>query len=147
MHVIIVACPHPLSCCIYTLLVLLVFDTVIPTSFNILMEMFLLSCFTDFSFYRNSLMPYYVSMKAYNSTIQDFRAVQYVRAFWACRCRPYTQGLYRIERRGNVGREGQRHFQRKLSKYGRWRAGILRKRVNQHCNAKRSYTTQSILRK
>ena len=41
-HVIIVACPHPLSCCIYTALVSLLFGTVIPTSFNILMEMFLL---------------------------------------------------------------------------------------------------------
>ena len=35
MHVIIVACPHPLSCCIYTALVFLLFGTVIPTSFNI----------------------------------------------------------------------------------------------------------------
>ena len=41
-HVIIVACPHPLSCCTYTALVSLLFGTVIPTSFNILMEMFLL---------------------------------------------------------------------------------------------------------
>ena len=67
-RVIFVACPHPLSCCIYTALVLclaaykytaliscvaayiytalvsLLFGTVIPTSFNILMEMFLLPC-------------------------------------------------------------------------------------------------------
>ena len=43
-HVIIVACPHPLSCCIYTALVSLLFGTVIPTSFNILMEMFLPPC-------------------------------------------------------------------------------------------------------
>ena len=28
-------CPHPLSCCIYTALVFLLFSTVIPTSFNI----------------------------------------------------------------------------------------------------------------
>ena len=53
-HVIIVACPHLLSCCIYIALipclaayilhalVSLLFGTVIPTSFNILMEMFLL---------------------------------------------------------------------------------------------------------
>ena len=40
LHVSIVACPHPLSCCIYTALVSLLFGTVIPTSFNILMEMF-----------------------------------------------------------------------------------------------------------
>ena len=33
-------CPHPLSCCIYTALVSLLFCTVIPTSFNILMDMF-----------------------------------------------------------------------------------------------------------
>ena len=48
-------CPHPLSCCIYTALipscciytalVSLLFGTVIPTSFNILMEMFLLSLY------------------------------------------------------------------------------------------------------
>ena len=44
-HVIIVACPHPLSCCIYAALVSLLFGTVIPTSFNILMEMFLLPSF------------------------------------------------------------------------------------------------------
>ena len=42
-------CPHPLSCCTYTALVSLLFGTVIPTSFNILMEMFLLPCFTGFS--------------------------------------------------------------------------------------------------
>ena len=69
MHVIIVACPRPLSWCIlctafilhinivpsfpvllhiYTALVSLLFGTVIPTSFNILMEMFLLPCFTVF---------------------------------------------------------------------------------------------------
>ena len=51
-----VACPHPLSCCIYTVLVSLLFCTVIPTFFNILMENFL----------------YYVSIKAYNSTVQEF---------------------------------------------------------------------------
>ena len=39
--IIIVACPQSLSCCIYTALVSLLFGTVIPTSFNILMEMFL----------------------------------------------------------------------------------------------------------
>ena len=42
-------CPHSLSCCIYTALVSLLFGTVIPTSFNILMEMFLLPCFTGVS--------------------------------------------------------------------------------------------------
>ena len=41
IHVIVVACPHPLCCCIYTALVSLLFGTVIPISFNILMEMFL----------------------------------------------------------------------------------------------------------
>ena len=39
MHIIVVACPHPLCCCIYTALVSLLFGTVIPTSSNILMEM------------------------------------------------------------------------------------------------------------
>ena len=34
-HVSIVACPHPLSCCIYTALVFLLFGIVIPTSFSI----------------------------------------------------------------------------------------------------------------
>ena len=60
-HVIIVACPHLLSCCIYIALIFclaayilhalvsLLFGTVIPTSFNILMEIFLLPCFTGFS--------------------------------------------------------------------------------------------------
>ena len=43
-HVIIVACPQSLSCCIYTALVSPLFGPVIPTSFNILMEMFLLPC-------------------------------------------------------------------------------------------------------
>ena len=38
--------PHPLSGCIHTALVSLLFGTVIPTSFNILMEMFLLPCIT-----------------------------------------------------------------------------------------------------
>ena len=37
-------CPHPLSCCICTALVSQHFGTAIPTSFSILMEMFLLSC-------------------------------------------------------------------------------------------------------
>ena len=41
-HASIVACPHPLSCCIhvYTALVSLLFGTIIPTAFDILMEMF-----------------------------------------------------------------------------------------------------------
>ena len=69
-------CPHPLSCCIYTALVSLLFGTVVPTSFNILMEMFLLSCFTGFSLYRNSCMPCYVSIKAYKSTVQEFCTAQ-----------------------------------------------------------------------
>ena len=64
-------CPHPLSCCIYTALVSLLFGTVIPTSLNILMEMFLLSCFTGFSLYRNSRMPYYVSIKAYTAPFKS----------------------------------------------------------------------------
>ena len=43
-------CPHPLCCCIYTALVSPFFGTLIPTSFNILMKMFLplhqtLKCF------------------------------------------------------------------------------------------------------
>ena len=44
-------CPHPLSCCIYTALVSLPFGTVISTSFNILMERFLLPCFTGLLLY------------------------------------------------------------------------------------------------
>ena len=40
------------------------------------MEMFLLPCFTVFLLYRNSRMPYYVSIKPYNSTVQEFCAVQ-----------------------------------------------------------------------
>ena len=44
---------------LYTALVSLLFGTVIPTSFNILVKMFLLPCFTDFSLYRNSRMLYY----------------------------------------------------------------------------------------
>ena len=35
LHVIIVAYSHPLSCCIYTALVSLLFGTVIPKSINI----------------------------------------------------------------------------------------------------------------
>ena len=45
------------------------FGTVIPKSFNILL---LLSCITAFSLYRNCCMPYYLSIKAYNSTVQEF---------------------------------------------------------------------------
>ena len=33
-------------------------------------------CFTVFWLYRNSCMPYYVSIKPYNSTVQEFCAVQ-----------------------------------------------------------------------
>ena len=73
MHITIVACPHPLSCYIYTALILclaaykytalipcvccyiyiytalvsLLFGTVIPTSFNILMEICLLPCYDN----------------------------------------------------------------------------------------------------
>ena len=55
-YVTIVACPdrYPLSCCIYTALVSLLFGTIIPTFFN---EMLLLPCFTGFSLYTvNSLL-------------------------------------------------------------------------------------------
>ena len=86
-------CPHPLSCC---------------TCFStFLMEMFLLSCFTGFSLYRNSRMPYYVSIKAYNSTIQEFCAVQYVKALWACRRHLYIEdGGEELRGEGSAGREG-----------------------------------------
>ena len=90
---------------IYTALVSLLFGTVIPTSFNILMEMFLLPCFTVFLLYRK---PYYASIKAYNSTVQEFCAVQ---------LRHY-------------GCVGARHFQSQLRKYIRWKAGILRKKAS-----------------
>ena len=73
---------------IYTALVSLLFGTVIPTSFNILM--FLLPCFTVFLLYRKSRMPYYVSIKAYNSTVQEFCAVK---ALWACRCQTLPSQL------------------------------------------------------
>ena len=90
---------------IYTTLVSLLFGTVIPISFNILMKMFLIPCFTVFLLYRNSRMPYYVSIKPYNSTVQEFCAVQL--------------RLY--------GRVGPSHFH---SQYQRWRAGILRKKAD-----------------
>ena len=52
-HVIIVACPHPLSCCIYVALMLHIYCTCFFTFWYchpyILMEMFLLPCFTGFS--------------------------------------------------------------------------------------------------
>ena len=66
--------------------------------------MFLLPCFTVFWLYRNSRMPYYVSIKPYNSTVQEFCAVQL--------------RLY--------GRVGPTHTS-KASTDARWRAGILRK--------------------
>ena len=51
-------CPHSLSCCIYTILVSLLFGIIITTSFNILMqEMFLLlleMCSVVYSFYYRS---------------------------------------------------------------------------------------------
>ena len=83
LHINIVS--HSLCCSIYiyTTLVSLLFGTVIPTSFNILIEMFLLHCFTVFLLYRNSRMPYYVSIKPYNSTVQEFCAV--LKALWVCR--------------------------------------------------------------
>ena len=107
LHINIVP-SFPVLLHIYTTLVSLLFGTVIPTSFNILVEMFLLPCFTGFLLYRKSHMPYYVSIKPYNSTIQVFCAVQL--------------RLY--------GRVGPRHFQ------SQWRTGILRKKqqniVDQH---------------
>ena len=100
-------CRHALSCCIYTALVSLLFST----SFKILMEMFLLPCFTGFSLYRKSRMPYYVSIKAYNSTVHEFCAVQYVKASWVCRGHPYIESECTGWRRkfrgeGSAGREG-----------------------------------------
>ena len=38
-------------------------------------------------------MPCYVSIKAYNSTVQEFYAVQYVKALWVCRHHPYIESL------------------------------------------------------
>ena len=113
LHINIVP-SFPVLLHIYTALVSLLFATVIPTSFNILMLKGFYSCFL---LYRNSRMPYCVSIKPYNSTVHEFCAVQL--------------RLY--------GRVGARHFQSQLSKYARWRAGILRKkpaepenRVDQH---------------
>ena len=77
LHINIVP-SFPVLLHIYTALVSLLFGTVIPTSFKILMEMFLLTYFTVFLWYRNSRMPYYVSIKAYNSTVQEFCAVQLI---------------------------------------------------------------------
>ena len=81
LHINIVS--HSLYCCIYIHYACFsTFGTVIPTSFNILMEMFLLPCFTVFLLYRNSRMPYYVSIKPYNSTVQEFCTVLLI---WVCR--------------------------------------------------------------
>ena len=52
---------HPLSCCIYTALVSLLFGAIIPASFNILMEMFLLICFTVFSLYTVLYEPHFAA--------------------------------------------------------------------------------------
>ena len=47
-------CPHPLSCCIYTALVSLLLGTVIPTSFNILMAIYLLPYYLRLEVVRES---------------------------------------------------------------------------------------------
>ena len=112
LHINIVP-SFPVLLHIYTTLVSLLFGTVIPTSFNILMEMLLLPCFTVFLLYRNSRMPYYVSIKPYNSTVQEFCAVQL--------------RLY--------GRVGPSHFH---SQYERWRAEILRKKPSRLWEQSRS---------
>ena len=83
------------------------------------MEMFLLPCFTDFLLYRNSRMPYYVSIKPYNSTVQEFCAVQL--------------RLY--------GCVGPSHFH---SPYERWRAGILRKKNSRFWEQSRSTPRKKI---
>ena len=67
MHVIIVACPHPPSCCIYTTFVPLLLGIVIPTSFNIFI--FLISCFARFSLYRKS---YAILCVHKGCTVQEF---------------------------------------------------------------------------
>ena len=77
------------------------------------MEIFLFPCFTVFLLYRNSRVPYYVSIKPYNSTVQEFCAVQL--------------RLY--------GRVGPSHFH---SQYERWRAGILRKKPSRFWEQSRS---------
>ena len=120
LHINIVP-SFPVLLHIYTTLVSLLFCTVIPTSFNILMEMFLLPCFTVFLFYRNSRMPYYVSIRPYNSTVQEFCAVQL--------------RLY--------GRVGPSYFH---SQYERWRVEkkqqIMGTESINTCNANRSYTNR-----
>ena len=94
-HGIIVVCHNLLSCGIYTALVSLVFGTAIPTSFSILMKMFLhLLCtsymhviaamyFTTFEsliVYRNARRPCYVSKRAYSCLVREFWAVTFVKA-------------------------------------------------------------------
>ena len=66
----------PVLLFIYTVLVPLLFGTVIHTSLNNVVEMFLISCFTGFSLFINSHMPYYAEIKAYNITIQEFCTVR-----------------------------------------------------------------------
>ena len=68
-HVVIVACPHPLSCCIYTSLIpcLAAYTLHLFLYFLALSSLHLqhfngnvlLSCFTGFSVYRKSCMPCY----------------------------------------------------------------------------------------
>ena len=109
-YVMFVACPHPclatyilLSCCIYTALIpclaahilhlFLYFWHCHPYILQHFNGNVLLSCFTGFLLYRNSCMAYYVSIKAYNSTVQECCAVQYVKALWACQSNPYIESL------------------------------------------------------
>ena len=65
-------CPHPLSCCICTALVSLVLGTAIP---NILMEMFYSLVSLIFRCIE-TVICYIMPIKAYNSTVQEFCAVQ-----------------------------------------------------------------------
>ena len=55
-------------------------------------------------------MPYYVSIKAYNSTVQEFCTVQYVKALWTCRRHPYIESVQdggeELRGEGSAGRKG-----------------------------------------
>ena len=87
MHFIIIACPHPLSillCCAANK-----YSPLIPCVAVYVSLFFLL--------YRKSRMPYYVSIKAYNSTVQEGVLRCSIKALWACRYARWRVGILRKE--------------------------------------------------
>ena len=114
---------------IYTVLVSLLFGTVIPTSFNILVEMFYSLVSLVFRCLETAICHIMRRIKAYNSIVQRVLHCL-IKALWACWRHPYTESVEKnLDERKMQGGKGEDTSTENLANTGDGGRGYG---VNQH---------------